>query len=81
MTGAGTRVERAWLRALDAHVRAAEVHDAAATLHAARGDGARAGVERDFAAAERAAFDEGVARHPEWKPPLRPPEWIPRAAG
>jgi hypothetical protein len=68
------------MKALNAHVRAAGVHDAAAALHAARGDPVRARVERDRAAAERAAFDAAVKRHPELAAPPRPATWSARAA-
>jgi hypothetical protein len=41
----------------------------------AHGKGGRARLELDRAAAERAAFDEAVAQHPERDAPVRPPGW------
>ncbi len=69
------RAERAWVSAMNAHVRAALVHESAAALHALRDDAVRAGLEGDRAAAERAAFDAAVARHPERVAPVRPAGW------
>ena len=60
---------------MGAHVRAAGLHEAAARIHRGLGEAARARLEVDRAAAERAAFDVAVAQHPEWVGPARPAGW------
>jgi hypothetical protein len=54
------RVERVWLRTLDAHLRSAHAHEVAADLSARRRDPVRAAVEWERAAAERSAHAEAL---------------------
>jgi hypothetical protein len=56
----------AWLSALATYVRAARAHHAAAALHARLEYPERAAAETGLAAAERAAFDAALLKHPEW---------------
>jgi hypothetical protein len=62
------RTHRVWLRALETHVRATHRHELAAVLFARKGDPLRAAIESQRAAAERIAYADAAARHPEWLP-------------
>jgi hypothetical protein len=60
------RMQRIWLQRLDAHLRCAHSHEVAAALLARARDTARAEAELERAAAERRAYAEAAAAHPEW---------------
>ena len=65
------RVRRAWVRAVHAHLRAAGSHELAAELFTTLHDSKLPVRESELAAAERAAYETEVARHPEWADDIR----------
>jgi hypothetical protein len=57
-----------WRQSLETHLQAARIHEDAAERFMRRQDFARATRAAEFAAAERRAHAEALARHPEWAP-------------
>lgn len=60
------RIQRDWLRALDARLRSAHAHEVAAALSARMQEHPRAAAEAELAAAERLQYAAALAEHPEW---------------
>ena len=57
-----------WRQSLEMHSRAARIHEDAAERFTCLGNFASATRAAEFAAAERRAHAEALARHPEWAP-------------
>ena len=60
------RAREAWCGALDAHQRAAELHEDSASLLARRGNHVSAVAMFEAATREHRAYEQALARHPEW---------------